>query len=113
MLGGDRLDRVNALLRRELSTLVARELEFPSGTLVTVTKVTTSPDLEHAKVYVSILPPERTAEVIEPLDKSTATIQRLLNRALVMEFVPRIRFVVDDGENRAARIERLLDTLDR
>jgi ribosome-binding factor A len=111
VLGGDRLDRVNELLRQEVSALLEREIEVPSGVLATVTRVKVSPDLEHATIWLSVHPAERGPEVFEHLQREIRTIQRRLNQTLVMETVPRIRFVPDDGEDRAARIEHLLDSL--
>lgn len=112
MLGGERVDRVNELLRHELGEVLSRELELPEGTLVTVTNVQVSQDLAHAKVWVSVLPFDRTEETLALMTKSVGTLQHILNRKLRMEPVPRIRFLVDEHEHQAARIEQILDSLD-
>lgn len=112
MLGGDRLDRVNQLVRNELAAILERELEVPPGTLVTVTRVVVSPDTEHARVFVSVLPYERRSEVESMLVSRIGEFQRLLNRKLVMEYVPRIRFLLDSSEQQASRIDDLLDSLE-
>lgn len=112
MLGGDRLERVNELLRQEVSALLEREVEVPPGVLATVTQVKVSADLEHATVWLSVHPSGRAPEVFELLQHTVGTMQYLLNQKLVMETVPRLRFVPDQGEDQAARIERLLDGLD-
>lgn len=111
MLGGDRLDRVSELLRQEVSVLLERQVEVPPGVLATVTRVKVSPDLEQATVWLSVHPADRGPEVFEHVHREIRLIQRHLNRTLVMETVPRVRFVLDDGEDRAARIEHLLDSL--
>lgn len=111
MLGGKRLDRVNELVRKELSDLLKREVEFEQGTLVTVTRVSASQDLEHAKVWVSVLPVEQAASVLTKLNECIRELQHLLNKKLVMESVPKIRFLLDESEGRASKIEALLDSL--
>ncbi len=111
MLGGDRLERVSGLLRTELSSIMHREIEFDPGTLCTVTRVTVSPDLEHAKVWISVLPANQARLVLAALEREIGRIQRLLNRRLVMEYVPKIRFLIDESEENAATIDHLLDTL--
>ncbi|MBI4089982.1 MAG: 30S ribosome-binding factor RbfA [Candidatus Kerfeldbacteria bacterium] len=112
MLGGDRLDRVSELLRQEVSALFEREVEVPPGVLATVTRVKVSPDLEHATVWLSVHPSSRASEVFERLERVIGVLQQQLNRKLVMESVPRLRFIPDQGEDQAARIEQLLDGLD-
>lgn len=111
MLGGNRVDRVSELIRQEISGLIARNVEFEPGVLVTVTRVACSPDFEHAKVWVSVLPADRIEAVLETLGRNIRELQRLLNRALVMNPLPRIRFLIDRTEQQAEGVERLLDSL--
>lgn len=111
MLGGQRLDRVNQLIRQELSELIKREIEFAPGVLVTVTRVQTSSDLEHASVWISVMPSDSASDVLAYLTKSLGALQRLLNRKLVMESVPKLRLVLDHSADRASEIEQLLDSL--
>ncbi len=112
MLGGDRLTRVGELIRHELGELIHREVEFAQGVLVTVTGVVTSPDLEHAKVFVSVLPSKDREGAMAALNASIRNLQHLLNRRLVIKPVPKLRFVLDDAVDRTTRVERLLDTID-
>lgn len=111
MLGGERVDRVNELLRHELAGLLTREIELPEDTLVTITNVQVSPDLGHAKVWVSVLPFDRTADALAVITKSAGSLQQLINRKLRIKPVPKIRFLADEREHQASRIERLLDSL--
>lgn len=112
MLGGSRIDRVNELVRQELSELMLRVLELPLGTLVTITRVSCSPDLEHAKVWVSILPTDETEEVMKRLEGALGELQYQLVRKLSMEPIPKIRWILDETETQAERIETILDSLD-
>lgn len=111
MPGGDRIVRINELIRHELGTLIGREVEFAQGILVTVTDVATSPDLEHSKVYVSVMPSSERDAAFATLNASVRTLQRLLNRRLKTKPVPKLRFLIDDAVDRSSRVERLLDTL--
>lgn len=112
MLGGSRIDRVNELVREELSQLMLREIDLPRDTLVTITRVACSPDLEHARVWISILPSDHADNVMQLLTVKIGELQHGLNATLKMLPVPRIRFLIDDTEDRAARIEGILDSLD-
>lgn len=111
MLGGERVDRVGELLRHELGGLLTREVELPEGTLVTITSVQVSPDLGHAKVWVSVLPFDRTAATLAVITNSVGSLQQLLNRKLRIKPVPKIRFVADQRQHQASRIEQILDSL--
>lgn len=111
MLGGDRRERVAELLRQELGEVLRRQLDLPVGTLMTITQVIVSPDLEYAKVAVSVLPVDRAAAVFGELERARGRIQGIIHRKLVMVTVPRLRFVRDDSQERAAGIDRLLDSV--
>lgn len=112
MLGGERLTRVNELIRHELGELIRREVEFGQGVLVTITDVATSPDFEHAKVFVSVMPSKDRGAAMSTLNASIRNLQRLINRRLVTKPVPKLRFILDDAIDRQSRVERLLDTID-
>jgi ribosome-binding factor A len=88
-----------------------RVVDLPVGTLATVTRVACSPDFEHAKVWVSVLPSEQTAATLLALDGALGELQHLLIQKVEMDPVPKIRFLLDDSEQRASKIVDLLDTL--
>ena len=100
-------EKLNMLLRDELGKIIDREIEFPEGSLVTITHVVASPDLRYATVLLSILNADLD-RVLEMLDKNVYSIQQQLNRKLRMRPVPRIRFAVDEEEVRRESIERSL-----
>ncbi|MFH1508576.1 MAG: 30S ribosome-binding factor RbfA [bacterium] len=104
-----RLEQVNDLLRDEVASLIKKSIDFASGTIFTVTKVQTSDDLKYAKIFVSVMPKDKETEVLEILETEIGNIQRGLNKKLVMRYVPKIRFVIDDSEGKVARIEELLN----
>lgn len=110
-MSAKRLAQVNELIRQELSLILNRELDFPAGCLVTVSGVKVSVDLEHASVYVKIYPTAHTQAAWHILIHRLKEIQTLLNRKLVMRFVPKIFFRLDASEEKADHIERLIDQL--
>lgn len=107
-----RIERLNSLIRREVAGLLSREIEFPPGVFVTVTKADVSDDAENASVWVSVLPDERSDEMLASIQHRIGDIQTALNRRLVMKFVPKLTFRLDHAEARAERINRVLDRLD-
>lgn len=106
-----RLPQLASLLQHELGILFARELELPSGVLLTVTKVTVTDDLSIAHVGVSVLPFVRRQEAFKLLAEFRRELQRLVNERLSTYRVPKLEFVIDESSERAATVESLLDSL--
>ena len=103
-----RSDRVSAQLRRELGTLVhqaVREHGLPS---ISVSDVEVTRDLAHAKVFVTALQPERSAEAMKGLKELTKPIRYELGKAMKLRHVPELHFHYDDSFDRGERIENLL-----
>lgn len=106
-----RIEQLNSLVQREVAAVVRREVEFPLDTIVTVTRATVADDAESAKVWISVLPFDQAESVMQELKKRIADIQRVLNKRLVMKFVPKITFYLDKQEEKADRINDVLDRL--
>lgn len=105
----NRIQRVNALIARELSQILLAEVDFPKGVLVTITQVETSANLKEVKVYVSVMPNSKASRISEILNKIIYGIQQSLNKRLIMRPIPRIRFEIEQKTEEAARIEELLE----
>lgn len=106
-----RQERVNDLLREELSQLIQREVKDPrvSHGLVSVTEVQVSPDLRHATVFVSHLgePAERDG-VLAGLNKAAHFLHGELVHRLSMRNVPELAFRFDPAIERGARLAALI-----
>ncbi len=103
-----RSDRVAAQLRRELGTLVhhfSREHDLPS---VSVSDVEVTRDLAHAKVFVTALMQERSAEAVKSLKELAPQIRYQLGKAMKLRHVPELHFHYDDSVDKGERIESLL-----
>ena len=107
---GDRMRRVNEAIREVLSdALGGSDLKDPRIGFVTVTDVKTSPDLRHARVYVTVLGDERQREQsLAGLQSAHGVLQRRVNAELRMKRTPTLEFHYDDTTDRAMRMERLL-----
>lgn len=106
-----RTDRVSAQLRRELGTLVhaaVREHGLPS---ISVSDVEVTRDLAHAKVFVTALQPERSAEAMKGLKDIGYELRMQLAHAMKLRHVPELHFHYDDSVDRGERIENLLREL--
>lgn len=104
-----RSDRVADLLLELVSQLLAKEVSDPRIGPVTLTGVEVSKDLRHARIYFSLLAGnEGRAEVLLGLRSATGFIRAKIAKELKLRFVPTIEFVYDDTQDRARRIEDLL-----
>ena len=106
---GDRMRRVDEAMREVLSGAITSELKDPRVGFVTVTAVQTSPDLRHARVYVSVLgnPGERRRS-LQALESARGYLQRRVGGELRMKHTPQIQFVYDETPERGMRINELL-----
>jgi ribosome-binding factor A len=104
-----RADRVNALLQRELATLISEELRDPRISFPTVTSVETTKDLKTARVFVSVLGGgDAVASTMRALNEARPYIRHEVGERTDLRFVPEIEFVSDRSAARAARISKLL-----
>ena len=109
---GKRLDRVNQLLKEEISTLLQRELRDPRLGFVTVTEVETSKDLRMAKVFVSVLgDDDRWKASLAALASARGFIRNWLRQNLDLRVTPDLDFRPDRSMEHAARIQALLRDL--
>jgi ribosome-binding factor A len=104
-----RADRVNALLQRELGTLISEELRDPRIAFTTVTAVEITDDLRSARVHVSVLGDEEAAtKTMKALEDARPFLRRELGSRTDLRFVPELTFVPDRSAERAVRISGLL-----
>lgn len=102
---------MSEVLRRELASIVLKEVDLPKGILVTLIKVETSKDLDHCKVFVSVIPESSTAQVLRILNREAYNLHQLLNKKLFIRRVPKIRFVEERELPIAQRVDEILDNL--
>jgi ribosome-binding factor A len=109
---GKRIERVNQLIKEEISALLQRELKDPRIGFVTVTDVEVSKDLSQAKVYVSILGSEEEWKAtFTALEGARGFIRHWLRQRLRLRLIPSLLFRPDRSMARAAHIQGLLALL--
>src|SRR4051812_6617046 len=106
----DRMRRVNEAVREVLSDALTQDLKDPRVGFVTVTAVETSPDLRHARVYVSVLGDDaERRDSLEGLQSAHGYLQGKVAAELRLKHTPQLVFEEDDTARRADRIEWLLE----
>jgi ribosome-binding factor A len=110
-MAGDRMRRIDEVMREVIGSAISTELEDPRIGFVTVTAVQTSPDLRSARVYVSVLGDEEEREsTLAALRSSHGVLQAAIARGARMKYTPKLSFHYDEGPERAVRLARLLDS---
>lgn len=104
-----RTERINEQLRQEISLLVRDAVRDPRVGLVTITAVETSPELDHARVYITVLGDEtEREEALHGLRSASSFIRGQLGRRLHMRRIPELHFQMDRVLEEASRIDALL-----
>lgn len=107
-----RLLRVRALMKRELSALLGREFDF-GGALVTIHDVDLTPDLKQAHVFVSTLGANgREEQIIERLNEKHGYIQNKMAKRVVLKYTPTLQFHHDDSIKRGSEVVTLIDGIE-
>jgi ribosome-binding factor A len=106
-----RLLRVNELVKRELSGILAREVSFESA-IVTINHVDVTADLKNAHVFVSVLGSEGGTVVINKLEAHRPALQAELARHVVLKYTPHLVFHLDDSIARGTRVIEIMRELE-
>jgi ribosome-binding factor A len=107
-----RIDRVDELLRQEIGRILAKDVGDPHIGFATVTDVETTPDLRHARVWVSVIggAPER-AETLAALERAMGYVRRELGVRLRIKRIPALHVTLDDSAERGTRVLRIIEEL--
>ena len=106
-----RQQKIARQIQRDIAEILQKENSLtPRGIMTTVTTVRVSPDFAYAKVYFSIFPFERNAEVMEALEKNNWFIRRELGKRIrnQLKIVPELQFFLDDSLEYIENIDSLL-----
>ena len=106
--------RIGDLLQEEIGYIILQELRDPRIGFVTVTGVTVSDDLKHAKVYISVMgTPEDREQTLQGLNSARGYIQGCIGRRLKLRYTPEISFRLDTSASYGAHINDILRTLSK
>ena len=101
--------RVSELIKREVSSIISRNIEDPSIKLVNITFVKVSDDLKHAKIFYRILGDEDAKEnAVKGLERAKNFIRAEIGHRTELRYVPEIHFHYDRGMDEAAHIDELI-----
>ena len=108
-----RIDRVNELLRLEISQVLARQIKDPrlSG-VITITEVKTTPDFRNALVLLSVMgDQEAKKSALAGIESAAKFLRRELRGRLTLRYVPFLRFALDDSLEHADRLMRIMNQI--
>ncbi len=110
-----RIERVNNLIRQEISKLLQHQVKDPRlDSFITITEVSTSPDLKYAKVFVSCLASEeKIQEILNILAGASGFFRKELAKRLRLRYIPELSFRRDDSIERGAHLQELIDKITR
>ena len=113
IMASNRINRINEEIQKELANLL-RQVKDPrvQDTMISVTRVETTPDLRFAKVYVSFLQEERGAEAMKGLKSASGYLRRELGHALQLRHTPELMWALDDSITYGAKLLELINSLD-
>ena len=106
-----RIERVNNLIRHEISELLQRQVKDPRlGNFVAVTEVSISPDLKYATIFVSHMSSEKEKqETLSALTSASSFFRKELAKRLRLRRIPELSFQWDDSIERGAHLLQLID----
>lgn len=112
-MASNRIGRINEEIQRELASLIPN-LKDPrvQNTMISITRVQTTPDLRYAKVYVSFLEENRADDAVKGLKSAGGYLRRELGRVLQLRYTPELVWEKDDSITYGAKMLKLINSLD-
>ena len=107
-----RVEKLQELMKQEISDIIFHELKDPRIGFVTVTSVACTEDLREAKVYVSVMGDEKKAhDTLNGLNSSLGFVRREIGKRIRLRFTPEISFALDTSLSYSDHIQRLLNEI--
>ena len=110
-MASNRIGRINEEIQRELAELI-RQLKDPRvQTMISITRVDTTPDLRYARVYISVLDEARSKDAMRGLRSASGWLRRELGARLQLRYTPELVLEEDDSLKYGAHMYDLLSKL--
>ena len=111
-MASNRIGRINEEIQKELASLI-RNLKDPrvQDTMISITRVETTPDLRYTKVYVSFLQSDRANGAMKGLQSAAGYLRRQLGSNLNLRYAPEINWALDDSITYGAKMLELINNL--
>jgi ribosome-binding factor A len=103
-----RIDKLENLIKEEISDIFLRKLNSPALGFLTVTNVRVSSDLRIARIYISIFEKDKREAVLEKVKASGGFIRSELAARIRIKFIPELKFFLDDSLDYVEKIENLI-----
>ena len=112
-MASNRINRINEEIQKELSSLL-RTVKDPrvQDTMISITRVETTPDLRYTKVYVSFLQEDRAKDAMAGLKSAAGYLRRQLGSNLKLRYAPEIVWSLDDSITYGAKMLKLINSLE-
>ena len=112
-MASNRIGRINEEIQKELSSCI-RNLKDPrvQDTMISITRVETTPDLRYTKVYVSFLQEEKAKDAMAGLKSAAGYLRRQLGSNLKLRYSPEIVWALDDSITYGAKMLKLINSLE-
>lgn len=107
--GGNRLNRINEELKREISNIINYEMSNTNVTgMISVTSVKITPDLRHARVFVSMINSKSVKNTLAALKSSSGFIRSRIAEKINLRVTPELIFELDDSMQYGEKIDTIL-----
>ncbi len=112
-MASNRINRINEEIQKELASLL-RTVKDPrvADTMISITRVETTPDLRYTKVYVSFLQEEKAGDAMKGLKSAGGFLRRQLGSNLQLRYAPEIVWAMDDSITYGAKMLKLINSLE-
>ena len=113
-MASNRINRINEEIQKTVAEML-RELKDPrvSGTMISITRVETTPDLRFAKIYVSFLEENKAKDALKGLESAGGYLRRELGAALQLRHTPSLQWALDDSITYGAKMLKLINSLNK
>ena len=109
-----RREKIAEALKKEISSIIQKELKDPRLGFVTITSVEITADLRYAKIFFSVLGEDKDyKKTKEALDSALGFIRRLIAQRIKLRFAPELSFREDKSCEYSIKIQKLLDEIER
>ncbi|MBZ0200582.1 MAG: 30S ribosome-binding factor RbfA [Ignavibacteriaceae bacterium] len=106
-----RIDKVEHLIKAEISLIFLYKLQDPAFELLTITGVKVSADLKIAKIYISVFDKEKRPIVLEKIETASGYIRSALANRIKLRYTPELKFFIDDTIDYVEKIEGLIQEI--
>ena len=108
----ERIEKVNQLMKREISLILQQEFQDPRLTFVTILSVEVSRDLQHAHIYYSVLGDEKQiGQVSKILKQLSSYIRKLVGQRVRLRYTPEVLFIYDNTIQHTAQLEQTFEEI--